>query len=209
MVRSIIPLVRARLVTLQFSFTNPQVVPSTLKVIKPETPRTSDARRQESGKNGGALMIVPTERCSLASFLSELEAAGYEMVDALCQRRWQPPVSGQKRKTCFMVRFTFAQKEFAEISDEFRVVRDNIRADCMMMCRNALWRVRAFSNPCFKHGEELRGQRAISINMEVRVPRYNPSGELVVEWCENKAVPLRAKHQLCVVKETVVLTPTT
>lgn len=152
-----------RLVAMQFSFLNPVLVPASVKRLNRETQGEHMERKSHSS---GVMVIEPTEKCSLVEFLGELEAAGYEMVDALYKERinYKDP-SG--KSTYHMVRFLFARREFAGFSDEFKKAHDDIRTAFVEMCRVAMWRVRAFSNPFYKNGEEIAGQRAVSVNLEL------------------------------------------
>jgi hypothetical protein len=40
----------------------------------------------------------------------------------------------------------------------------------------ALWRIRMYKNPHFSKGVAIVGQKALSINLEVRRPLYTPDG---------------------------------
>ncbi len=167
-----------RLVTLQFSFSNPDVIPMTVKRQYRETP---EERAERKSHSSGIMVIEPAEKCSLVEFLGELEAAGYEMVDALYKER----IDGKDlcgKRTYHMVRFLFARREFVELSDEFKKVRDVIRAELRNICEAAMWRIRSFSNPFYKNGEEIPDQRAVSINLEARQPLFHPDGRPVTMW---------------------------
>ena len=165
-----------RLVCLQFRFPNPGAI---LHLVRHR--ETSDERR--SGPSG-VMVIEPTENCSLAEFLGELEVAGYEMFDALHEERIDPKDPCGK-SVHHMVRFLFARKEFVKISTEFEGARIAIRSELQSICETTMWRVRAFSNPFYQDGEEIAGQRALSINLEVRRPLFCPDGQPVMVWKKN------------------------
>lgn len=189
-----------RMVGFQFSFSNPTVVPSVLKRLSQETKEESVDRRSRAT---GVMIIEPTEQCSLLSFLGELEAEGYEMVDAFYQERVDDEYP-QGKRTYHMVRFLFTRHEFAEVSDEFRKARDVIRTELQRICEEAMWRVRAFSNPFYGNGEEVDGQRAVSVNLEARVPLFLPNGQPVTMWQKDERgrrigvapLPVGPKHTL-------------
>ena len=167
-----------RLIILQFSFTNSGVVPQMIKNVGRETLYGYNIRK--SRLTNGIMVIEPVENCSLSDFIEELKDAGYEMVDAFHQERINPkPYS---MKTYHMVRFTFASHEFVNISDDFKKKRDDIYVALTEMCSTAMWRVRAFSNPFYKDGEEIHGQRVLSINMEARKPLFHPDGQPIMVW---------------------------
>lgn len=188
-----------RLIAIQFSFSNPNAIPPSVKHRKPETLEEREERKSHAT---GKLIIPPTENCSIAEFLGELEATGYEMVDAFYKERIDPKDPHGKR-TYHMVRFLFASSEFVEnLHEEFLNARGIIRTDLAEMARTALWRVRAFLNPLYKDGEEITEQCAISINLEARKPLFNPDGTPVTMWQKdekgervgNAPIPFQAKH---------------
>ena len=198
-----------RLVALQFSFSNPDAIPATVKRQNRETPEERVERKSHSS---GVMVIEPTEKCSLVEFLGELEVAGYEMVDGFYKERIDVKDPRNKR-TYHMVRFLFARREFAELSDEFKKVRDTIRTELRSICESAMWRVRSFSNPFYKNGEEIPDQRAVNINLEVRQPLFHPDGQPVTVWRKDEngkrvgdtPLPLKADHCLRIVGDAVNL----
>ena len=198
-----------RLVALQFSFSNPDTIPATVKCQERETPEERVERKSHSS---GVMVIEPTEKCSLVEFLGELEAAGYDMVDGFYKERIDAKDPGNKR-TYHMVRFFFARREFAELFNEFRTVRDNIRIELQNMCESALWRVRSFSNPFYRKGEGVFNQRAISINLEARQPLFRPDGQPVTVWQKDEngkrmgdaPLPIKADYCLRIVGDAVNL----
>jgi len=197
-----------RLVSLQFSFSNSRVVPLAIRWVDRETLYEQDDRHRH--RKSGTMVIEPTEKSSLVEFLGELEGAGYELVDALCQERPHPK---NPRQIYSVVRFLFARCEFVDLSDEFKKVRDNIRAKLSEMCRVAMWRVRAFSNPFYENGEEVAGQRALSINLEAREPLFRPDGQPVTRWQKDEEgervgdapLPIKPDYRLRILSDTVQL----
>lgn len=194
------------LVVAQFSFSNPDVIPAMVKRQNRETPAERAVRKSHSS---GVMVIEPTERCSLVEFLEELEVAGYEMVDGFYKER----IDAYNKKTYHMVRFLFARREFVELSDEFKKARDVICAELRSICENAMWRVRAFSNPFYENGEEVPGQRTVSVNLEARQPFFYPDGRPVTVWQKDEngervgdaPLPIRADHRLRIVGDVVSL----
>ena len=134
-------------------------------------------------------------------------------MDALYQER---PYNNAKNPhgkwTYHMVRYVFARREFVELSDEFRKVRDTIRAELPRICENALWRVRLFSNPFYKNGEEIPGESTVSVNLEARLPLFRPDGPVTV-WQKDSngrrvgdaPRPLKADYCLRIVGDAVQL----
>ena len=198
-----------RMVTLQFSFSNPDAVPQTVKRSEQETP---DERNERKSHSSGVMVIKPTERCSIAEFLGELEAAGYEIVDAFYKERINAK-DPHRERVYHMVRFLFARRELVNLSDEFKKMRDNVRIALSEMCRVALWRVRVFSNPFYKNGEEILDQRAVIINLEARKPLFHPDGQPVIVWQKDKngervgdaPLPLKPDYYLRIVGDIAQL----
>jgi hypothetical protein len=198
-----------RLVALQFSFSNSDAIPVSVKHLDRET---QEERMERKSYLSGVMVIKPTEKCFLAEFLVELEAAGYEMVDAFYKERIDGKDPRGKR-TYHTVRFLFARREFAELSDEFKKVRHTVRVELMSICESAMWRIRSFLNPFYKNGEEISDQRAVSINLEVRQPLFRPDGQPVTMWQKDEKgrrvgdapLPIMADYCLRIVNDAISL----
>ncbi len=188
-----------RLVALQFSFSNPNAVPQVVKRAERETP---DEWNERKSRASGTMVVEPTENCSIVEFLGELEAAGYEMVDAFYKERIDPK-DPWGRRTYRVVCFLFARHEFVDLSVEFKGVRDDVRAALTEMCRVAMWRVRVFSNPFYQNGLEVPDQRAVSINLKARQPLFRLDGQPVTVWQKDERgkrigdAPLPLKPRCC------------
>lgn len=195
-----------RLVTIQFRFTNPDVIP--LVVMRCLDRETKEAYVERKSYSSGVTVVEPTTNCSLAEFSRQLEAEGYEMVDMLFQER---PYNEKKNTkgwwTYYMVRFMFARHEFAEPSDEFKKMRDVSCAELRSICENVMWCLKIDLNPFYKNGEEIAGQYAVSINLTARQPLLRPDGQSVTMWqkdengnCVGDApIPLKPDHHLRVI----------
>ena len=192
------------LVQLQFSFSNPGIIPVSVRRLKRETDEELTTRKS---RLSGIQIIEPTASCSIVEFPMELEKIGYEMVDAFYKER----IETKTKRTYHMVRFVFACREHVWISDDFRNVRGAIRADLQNICMTAMWRVRAYSNPYYMDDEDSE-ERAISINMEAREPLYLPNGQPVVIWLKdengsrlgNAPVPISPKYHLHISIDNVI-----
>jgi len=193
-----------RLVSLQFSFSNAAVIPSGvgLAVRLSEKPFDRLARKLNPA---GEQVIAPTQNVDSGGLLAEIEAAGFELVDAFYQKRGD--------RTYHTVRFVFAPARFATPSEEFRQLRgDALRAGLQRILTDAFWRVRAFSNPFYQKGKEVPGQRTLSINLEARLPRFHSDGSPVTarrKDANGKKIgdpqSLRPDHLLAVVGDTIQL----
>lgn len=178
----LIPLDEAvRLISFQFSFSNADAVPRFVRQTCAETPEGREKRK--SYDNAGVQLIPPTENCNLFGVLTEINSAGWSLVDAVYQERVNP-IPG--RKMYHMVRFVFAKPDGAPINADEALYRRAIASDFAEITGQAHWRVRGYSNPYFKDGEVVEGACAISVNMEVRVPRYRLDGTPVTQWIKDE-----------------------
>jgi hypothetical protein len=190
-------------VTLQFSYSDPGVIPLLIKRRNAETKQECAERAERKKRScaaivaephgvvksrsnvstyihrrNGAIVINPTRNCSLAQFVEELEVAGYEIISAFYQERID---AENRRKTYHMTRFVFIRREAVRFSNEFQKGRVAAnRRELFEICKTALWRVRAFLNPAYRNGEEILGQHAVSINLEVRQPLSHSDGKPVL-----------------------------
>lgn len=168
-----------RLVSLQFSFSNPDAIPVKVLRFKSLEHETTAASKERKTRATGILAIQPTEDCSLVVFLRDLLTDGYELVDSFYQPRID---QNNAARTYHMVRFLFARQEFVDLSDEFREVRGLLLQGLQEMCGAAMWRVQVFLNPHYEDGNEVAGQCSISINLGARKPLSQPDGKPVVQW---------------------------
>ncbi|MDO8600579.1 MAG: hypothetical protein Q7R73_03095 [bacterium] len=200
-----------RLVTFQFSFSNRNEIPRSVPEMGEETP---DEYLERKSRSGGVILIEPTHNCSLAMIPAELQKEDYQLVTAGWKKRSnfeEQKNSEQERgpgdtveeitsKIWYMTRFRYARSEHAYPRPEFLQKRDAILADFDEMCWSTLWRLRAFLNQAYLNGELLKGQSAISINLEVRKPRFNPDGTPVItplkdaEGMRIGSEPLQVEH---------------
>jgi len=189
-----------RMIMLQFSFSNPNVIPSCVRRLNQET---QDELLDRKSRSNGILVIKPTERCFLAGFIKDLNMSEYEIVDSFYKKRIDAKDSNGKNKY-HTVRFLFARREFAEVSNDFKKVRPIISTELRKICETAMWRVRLFFNQFYKDGKDINGQYALSINLEARQPFYCPDGQPVTVWQKDEKgkrvgkspLPLKAEYEL-------------
>lgn len=113
------------MVSLQFSFTNPEVIPV---LVRHRSNETTEDRVVRTSHASGRLVIEPTEKCSVATVSVGIESAGYELVDAFHQERIDPKDPTGRRRY-HTVRFQFARHEVAKVSEEFKTIRDQIHGE--------------------------------------------------------------------------------
>lgn len=167
------------IVSLQFSFSNGSAVPKSVMELKRET---ADESAQRKARSSGVAFIEPIQKCSTSKVLEDLLKYGFVLVDALHQERYNPKAP---RVTYHTVRYIFVHKSaYVEDkgSEEFKKKKDEILKDLAVLCEKSLWRVRGFNNPYFQEDKPVDGKRAISINMEVRVPLFHSNGEPILIW---------------------------
>jgi len=164
------------LVVLQFSFSNPKAVPEWISRYEKEVPQKKAERKARSN---GKLIIEPTENCSLLGIAKELRAAGYELINAFCQKRINPK---NKDRMYQMVRFVFLRREAIKLPDRFMEARIPALGSLREMCAGAMWRVRIFLNPLIRKGEIIPGKHSLSINLEARTPLRLPEGPPIMVW---------------------------
>lgn len=172
---------RARLVVVQFNFSNPKGIPPLVGRIAPESKEDHENRKQHAT---GRLIIEPTQKISIEALPDGLEEAGYQLVDAFAQRR---PSPHKAKPVYYTVRFTFAANEVATPSDAFKARRDDLRAEFRTLCLESFWRVRAFRNPFFENDTPVPDEFTVALNFEARVARLLPNGDPVVAWQKDVA----------------------
>ncbi len=194
-----------RMIIVQFSFSNKNVIPRLLVRSQPETEQEHVERRNRST---GVMIIPPTESCSLEGLLESIEVRGYEMVNSFCKERIDSKDPMQKR-TYWMVRFQFVKSSLIDLSEDFFSYKEKYREfdrnGFVEMCKDVAWRSRVFLNPFYEEGRELPDYRAISINLESRQPFLQPNGKLMKVWLKDKKgrrlgqapIPIRAKNRFC------------
>ena len=197
-----------RLIILQFSFSNPDLVPTILKEQELDTLESRNERK--SRKGSGKMVISPTENSSLSGLLDDLKISGYELVDAFYQPRTHPK---NPHITYHMVRFVFARNEYVNISDEFKKMRGKICDELQGLCEKTMWRVRAFLNPYSVDNRKDSEYHVLSINLEARKPLFLPDGQPVMMWEKNEngkrlgdaPKPIMANHKLQITDNIVRL----
>jgi len=212
-------------IMVQFSFSHHKSVPEAVKKIQPKIGFESiNSRVERKNVTAGECIIEPTANCSAEHMLKEIEAAGFELVDAVYEIRVDAKdprnvkylvlaknIGGTKQlppgRGYPMVRFVFAQHGIAAPSDDFKSKRNALCHAMESMYKNILWRVRAFNNPFRLNGVEMPG-RSLSINLEVRTPLFKDDGTPEGVWLKDengqRTVKLfnHAEHMLHVTGDT-------
>ncbi len=157
-----------QMIILQFSFSNGKAVPEWIGCHEKEVPQE---RTERKNRLHGELVIEKTKSCSVLNLAKDLGVAGYELVDAFCQKRINPKYPNKRYQ---MVRFVFVRNEDMQLPDNFMNKRVPALGSLREMCAAAMWRARVFLNPYYENGEKIPNKHAISINLDVRRPLRPP-----------------------------------
>jgi hypothetical protein len=189
-----------RLVFMQFSFSNPSNVPTSVSQLDEEP---EDERAAKKSLDVGSIQLIEvTEDVFILPFLNSLEQAGYEMINAFYKNRQDT----RSHRFYQMVRFAFARKEFVTISEEFRYKRQIILPDLQKMCLLAMWRVRSYQTPFFRDHNPVPGQYTMSINLEVRNPLYKKDGTpIMIQPKDANGLPVGIARPLVPKKELRIM----
>jgi len=172
-----------RFISLQFSFSNAKAVPGWISLHEHEEEAPQE-RVERKRRSSGEIVIKQKEKCSILGFVKDLGMAGYELIDAFCQKRINP--KNPKGEMYQMVRFTFIHKEDMDLPDNFMSARIPALGNLREMCAVAMWRVRVFVNPFYKDGEMISDEHSMSINLEARTPLRTPDGPPIMIWPRNE-----------------------
>lgn len=164
-----------RLILLQFSFSNPEVVPHSVCQLGREL---GAERRMRENLPAGKLVIEPHEDVGLAGFVMQLRTNGYELVDAFHQLRDD---QRNPRRTYQMVRYVFMRREHVCSTASFVQVRATLLNGLLDLLVQALWRCRVYLNPLFVDGCRVVGESAVSINLDARKSLFS-CGQRIAVW---------------------------
>lgn len=166
-----------RLVMIQFSFSNKNVVPKFAVRLRQKEKPLEAALRVIRGT--GVQVIEPTYHVSVAQLLDGLTLNRYALTDATYQER----IGGKTAQERYhAIRFEFTPVKLAMLTEEFDKKWDHAIAGFRRICEDAMWRVRGFDNPYYENGEEVPGQRALSLNMEFREPLVDHQQQPIMVW---------------------------
>ena len=172
---------KARVLRLQFSFSNQEHVPVSIKDLRRESlERTVErAERRKNTASGSEQLWDPDKHNTVDSSLIKLPVglmdANLLLVEALYQERNSTTHEGMSYHT---VVFFWSPEQFATRREPFFSRFSPIAfAELQGICDLAMWRVRAFRNPFFEDGKPILGQFSYSLNFEVRSPLFDLDGQ--------------------------------
>lgn len=200
-----------RLVTIQFSSTNLNIIPVSLRHKELETEEERILR--ESRPVTGVRFLGPKENCFLEEFVDKLEAAGYELVDASEQERLDRK-DASRRRVYGVAQFVFARREFVRRDEIDPLTIDSNHLELERMLQSAFWRVQVSCNPLFEGGEIVEGENTMCVNCDVRQPRFEPSGKPITKWRTSAqghrleadgSVPIEADFELLIADNRILI----
>lgn len=165
----------ATVVIVQFSGTNDRWVPEEVNFVENETHTESFKRGLTSTES--ELLVDRQEQVSVGELADQLHDAGFHITNVFRQLRKDRFKSG---KTYHMLRYLLQTGD--EALDSLEAIRENygtVEEDLIDLLTNSFWRVRAYRN------YRENGDIMISINLELRVPRFD-SGKPVKVYQRNE-----------------------
>jgi hypothetical protein len=166
---------------MQFSFSNQEHVPISIKDLKRESlERTVERSERNKHANSGSVQLWDAEKHATAdTLISKLPVglvdANLILVNAMYQERNNVNHDGTTYHT---VVFFWSPEQFATPDDMFlRRFMPIAFAELQGICDLALWRVRAFRNPYYENGAIVPGHMSYSLNLEVRSPLFDLDGK--------------------------------
>ena len=172
---------RARVLRMQFSFSNHEHVPISIKDLKRESlERTAErAERSKHSGSGSTQLWDPEKHNTADTLISKLPVglvdANLVLVNAMYQERNNV---NQEGTTYHTVVFFWSPEQFATRHEPFSSRFMPIAfAELQGSCDLALWRVRAFRNPYYENGVVVPGHLSYSLNLEVRSPLFDLDGK--------------------------------
>ncbi len=183
-----------RLIMLQFTFSNIELIPSCLTNKSAEIPEQPSKKSPATGEQ----FIEEVENVGIADFLNDLKNHDYGLADAYYQIR----IKGGQQYA--MARFMFSAKDYLAISDEFKIIRGSAELALFQISAQSIWRIKAFLNPFYKEGEAIENAYVISVNLNLRQPLFNNDGQPIFRWEKDEEgkkigdgpVPLKPKKFL-------------
>ncbi len=175
-----------RMIMLQFSFSNQKQIPAWVPESLAETAEDAAERAATKVSSIGAQYLPPTERLDIGRVPDELETAGFVFNDCFWQARYA--LHTPKYPSYYAVRYLFWRRDFAhQITEHYAPHLARARAGLTELCEQNFWRARSYQNPFVIQGQVIPDTCAISLNLEVRVPRIESNGKPVVQWRKDEA----------------------
>ncbi len=204
-----------RLILLRFAFTNPLVAPECIwEGLECEV--DEGRHKPQETIPQGRLVINPAENVDVLPFLAGL-GRGYTLSDLRFQQRTgrHDQRSAARPADYYVMSFVFCDRQHAAPSQKIRGMGDELQKALQRVCEEAFWRVRAFLNPFCTEGTVIPEKYALSINLELRNPRYDGNGVPMKTWLKDKngqrkgseAVPIKPDSVLVFQEQVIEVVP--
>jgi len=168
---------KTRLIVVQLIFSNPEAIPRTVDT-RPDETQTEALNRVFLPTT--PMVIPPLSGCSLGEFEDSLEREGYILVDAFHKTRVNVELGARERYET--VRYIWARREFAEVTEDFRKKRPHISQEFSRIMKGTMWTVKAHINPFFVNGMSVPEQEVLTVVLAKRQPLFQPDGKPITVW---------------------------
>ncbi len=158
------------IIVVQFSFSNPRVIPPHLPDKAMETRHQQVARKDNPT---GVQYLPSTQNVDVSTLLDEMHRLGYVLIDAFHQERPNKTAGARRyceKETYHTCRFDFCHGTQAQLTVQQAICLPDWESDLLKLCQDARWQVRAFVNPLYANHEPVEGKKSVSINLESRRP---------------------------------------
>ena len=195
-----------RMILVTFVVSKTKDIPKAIQAIGEQQEETVDGLNQRQNKHIlGEVVIERTKNCSVATILTDLAQAGFEVAKVVCKRmldgRWQ-------------VKIEFVPHgDIKNRGGYLPKARDQIEEAVITLCEDAFWAARVYLNSFFSNGKVDPKGKMLSIVFDGRTTLVMPNGGPVVEWQKdefgrhvgNVPLPIKAKHRLVITDNTIKL----
>ena len=195
-----------KVVSFHFRFSSLGLIPSLARCLGVDSVDENLKIYSRSGQE----KIRPTDKCTLKGIIWDLDKANFVLADAFLKKRSdQNDPTG--RKSYYGATYHFVRPGMTQATQKFKKMRHLIRTEFDKICHEALWQAMAFLNPLYIKGQEISGQKAVSISLNKRQPLFRADGQPVC--AKNKCpsgpdrhkLPLRAEYRLGIQRGVIVL----
>lgn len=195
-----------KVVSFHFRFSSLEMIPSLARCLSID----STGENLKIYSRSGQEKIRPTDRCTLEGIIWDLDKSRFVLADAsLKLRNDQNDPTG--KKSYYGATYHFVRPGMTQATDKFKKMRHLIRTEFEKICDEALWQAMAFLNPLYIKGQEISGQKSVSISLNKRLPLFQADGQPVcfkvkgVSGSSRHKLPLRADYRLSIQGGAIVL----
>jgi len=178
-------------VMVQFSFSNKNLIPDFIPRLPKEIGDKNHKRKNGKCLKGLGLKDKSINNCSFHGF--DPETLDLKLIDVECQKRIHKGNQG----TYQMVRFVFGPRHYVVSCSEIVEHKGEYMSFFRTLCDESYWRLKSFLNPRVFPFDDIDkgkkwnivlikdGKRNLSLNLEVRQPRFKSNGDSVMARKKN------------------------